>query len=112
MSLLASLLPFANLVVADESMAPTLLPGDRVLAWRKPFGSRIREGDIVVLRDPTESGRLLVKRIASLAGGMATVLGDNASVSRDSRAFGPVRMSLILGRVAYRYLPSYRRGPM
>ena len=111
-SILAALLPFANFIVADESMAPALLPGDGVIVWRKPFRGRVGEGDIVVLHDPTEPKRLLVKRVASLADGLATVLGDNTAVSRDSRSFGPVPVRLILGRVAYRYLPSHRRGPM
>jgi signal peptidase I len=33
------------------------------------------------------------------------VMGDNRSDSQDSRAFGPVRQDLIVGRVWFRYWP-------
>jgi signal peptidase I len=32
-------------------------------------------------------------------------MGDNRSDSQDSRAFGPVRQDLIVGRVWFRYWP-------
>jgi nickel-type superoxide dismutase maturation protease len=91
-------------------MQPALLPGDRVLVSR---WSRPRPGDLVVLRDPEGQSTFLVKRfVERSAQGHYVVRGDNPNVSRDSRMFGPVPPSLIIGRVVWRYLPAERRGPV
>jgi nickel-type superoxide dismutase maturation protease len=90
-------------------MRPALEPGDRLLVvcW-----SRLKPGDLVVLRDPESRSTMLVKRVSTIdpINGDVTVRGDNPNVSRDSREFGPVPGALILGKVIYRYLPGERRG--
>ena len=93
-------------------MVPTLLPGDRVLVWRGlgPLRPPIRVGDLVALADPRDPGRVMVKRVADVAGAGVSVLGDNETASTDSRHFGPVSAAAIHGRVVYRYLPEERRG--
>ena len=48
----------------------------------------------------------------SLSEGEYIVLGDNRDDSRDSRAFGPVHRSFIVGRVWRRYGPPSRSGPL
>jgi nickel-type superoxide dismutase maturation protease len=95
--------------VRGASMRPTLEPGDRllVLAWR-----RIRAGDLVALSDPRQPARTLVKRVARVDDARLTVLGDDPAVSTDSRSFGPVPRSSVLGRAVYRYGPSRRAGPI
>ena len=40
------------------------------------------------------------------------LLGDNRSESPDSRTFGPVNKTLILGRVWFRYWPPRTWGPL
>ncbi len=101
--------PLTRFVVADRSMSPTLEPGDRllVLTWPRPA-----VGDVVVARDPEAPGRYLVKRVAAIAAGRYVLRGDNAGLSRDSRWFGPVARERLVGRVAWRYLPAERRGPV
>jgi len=81
-------------------MEPTLATGDYVLVnrWSYKVG-RPAKGDLVVLRDPESPARYLVKRIADVGVSGAYVVGDNAPLSRDSRAFGPVPEDLIVGRV-------------
>ena len=93
-------------------MVPTLLPGDRVLVWRGlgPLRPPIRVGDLVAVVDPRDSERVMVKRVAGLAGTEVVVRGDNEAASTDSRHFGPVSAAAIRGRVVYRYLPDERRG--
>ena len=93
-------------------MVPTLLPGDRVLVWRGlgPLRPPIRVGDLVAVVDPRDSGRVMVKRVAGLAGTEVVVRGDNEAASTDSRHFGPVSAAAIRGRVVYRYFPDERRG--
>ncbi len=133
-----------HVVVADESMAPTLRPGDRLLVDRRAYRDEApRVGDVVVLADPEQPGRWLVKRVAavgpgrfwpsdggplpvagpetdgslppgravepvSLAPASVYVLGDGPG-SRDSRQFGPVPGSAIVGRAYRRYAPADRR---
>ena len=93
--------------VVGQSMLPTLSPGDRLLVRRS---RRIHEGDIVAFADPQEPSRTLVKRVSSIDGANFVVLGDNRGASRDSRAFGEVAMSQVIGRVWYRYFPPEARG--
>jgi nickel-type superoxide dismutase maturation protease len=101
-------LPIRRFLIEDTSMQPALEPGDRLLVsgWLP-----VRSGDMVVFRDPEAPSTWLVKRVAGLGpGGDVLVRGDNPNVSRDSRHFGPVPRSLVLGRAFYRYLPPARRG--
>ena len=96
--------------VSGHSMAPQLLPGDRVVALR---GLPTRPGDVVAAVDPRGGSRLLVKRVAAVQPDGALVLvGDNPVASTDSRTFGPVPARLVTGRVVWRYLPRNRRGPV
>ena len=94
-----------RVVVEGDSMRPTLLPGDRLLTVPHP---RVRAGDLVVVADPRERRRLLVKRVATVSGRWLTVAGDNPVVSTDSRVFGPLHG--VAGRPVYRYHPSHRAG--
>ncbi len=90
-------------------MEPTLTSGDRLLVVRR---TAPRVGDIVALRDPDATGRLLVKRVVSVVGGRIAVQGDNARWSTDSRDFGPVDRQAVVGRAVYRYGPPGRSGPL
>ena len=86
-------------------MAPALSPGERVLVNKAAYWlGRPRPGDLVVVRDPRQPERLLIKRIGESANGDGwLVLGDNPVASTDSRAFGPVRREDIVGKVWFRY---------
>jgi nickel-type superoxide dismutase maturation protease len=93
--------------VVGTSMAPTLLPGDRLLVLRLPPAV----GRLVVVRDPRQPGRVIVKRCrARLADGSLEVRGDAPGASTDSRHFGPVPRPLVLGRPVYRYHPPAAAG--
>jgi nickel-type superoxide dismutase maturation protease len=100
-------------VVRDASMAPGLVPGDRI--WvdpRLPPDGVAHVGEIVVLRDPEYPTRTLIKRVVGrdATDGTVTVAGDARAQSRDSRAFGPVPPEAIVGVAWFRYLPRERRG--
>jgi nickel-type superoxide dismutase maturation protease len=89
-------------------MQPALRPGDRLLVcgWL-----RAKRGHVIVFRDPEALSTFVIKRIEDFTpDGQAVVRGDNPNVSRDSRQFGPVPRSLIVGRAFLRYLPAQRRG--
>ena len=94
-------------VVTGESMLPALHPGDRVVAVHY---RRVRIGDVVAVPDPRDRERLLVKRVHSLTRSTAELRGDNEAGSTDSRVFGPVPVSALIGRVVYRYGPPERVG--
>ncbi len=108
--------PLRRVEVVGASMAPALLAGDRLvvvrLPWVPPF--RPRPGQVVALVDPRRPDRVLIKRVSSVDGrhGAVDVVGDATEVSTDSRSFGPVSRSAIVGRAVYRYAPMGRSGPV
>lgn len=94
-----------RVVVEGTSMTPTLAPHDRLVVLKL---GKARPGDLVALRDPAEPDRLLVKRLRGVGPYGLDVRGDNPAASRDSRTFGPVDPSLLVGRAVYRYFPPSR----
>jgi len=101
-----------RVVVRDESMRPTLAPGDRLLVDPRAYRDRPpRVGEVVVVVDPEETSRWLVKRVAAVdpAAGTVELRGDAPEVARDSRHFGPVPIRSLVGRAYYCYFPVVRR---
>lgn len=80
-----------RVTIEGYSMAPTYLPGERLTAFRR--WRRIHEGDVVVVRDPRNPSRWLLKRCVERVGSLLDLRGDNAQASTDSRDFGlvPIR---------------------
>jgi signal peptidase I len=124
-------------------MEPEFRPGDRLLM--DPAAYRGREpsyGDVVVVEDPFDPERFLLKRIAGLPGDYLRVtatgterrsgpagsddippgaleefhipasqyfvLSDRTVRTRDSRQFGPISRSRVMGRVWRRTFPKDR----
>jgi nickel-type superoxide dismutase maturation protease len=98
-----------RVVVEGRSMEPTLAPGDRLLVVR---ARSLHAGDVVAVRDPRDPRRVLVKRIGAVLDDGVVVRGDNPGASTDSRSFGPVPSTAVLGRVFRCYAPSWRAGPV
>jgi hypothetical protein len=111
-----------RVLVAEDSMRPTLEPGDWLLVdptikvWPK-------RGTIVVIREP-DTELLAIKRVAARPGDVirttdgpirlsrsqAWLLGDDRAVSRDCRAYGPVDLDRLVARAWFRYGPRGRTG--
>jgi hypothetical protein len=70
-----------------------------------------RIGEIVVLVDPENAARWLVKRVAAFDPVARTVevRGDAIAAARDSRRFGPVTLASVIGRAYRLYFPPGRR---
>lgn len=94
------------------------LPGDQV---------ELRSGDVYVngakptepyllTQDVTQPELVVSSQMKpsawSVATGTVLVLGDNRAVAADSRAYGTLPTSAVIGRVVYRCEPSGRRGPI
>jgi nickel-type superoxide dismutase maturation protease len=77
-------------------MQPTLQPGSIVLVWR--WGKHFAVGDIVAFR---HHNSILIKRISSVAENGYEVRGDNTADSLDSRGFGTVEKSQLLGKIIW-----------
>lgn len=101
--------------VTGTSMVPALLPGDRLLVVGTPWLPQPwpRPGSIVAVRDPRLPTRILIKRVAGVnrQAGTLEVEGDATEASTDSRTFGPVDRTSVVGRAVYRYAPVARSGP-
>ena len=99
--------------VRGSSMAPALLPGDRLLVESRSYQRRSpRPGEVVLAADPRASERELIKRVAAIDEETDAVdlRGDAPDESTDSRDFGAVPLSAIRWRAAFRYWPPERAG--
>jgi signal peptidase I len=77
-----------RVTVEGYSMMPTYRPGERLSALRR--WRPVRVGDVVVVRDPRDRSRWLLKRCVAKAHSMLDLRGDNPAGSTDSREFGLV----------------------
>jgi nickel-type superoxide dismutase maturation protease len=105
--------------VVGDSMAPTLVAGERVLVVRLPRRWPVRPGTLVALQHPSPPGAtaagqrfVMVKRVAAAGPEGLDVRGDNPRESTDSRSFGLMPRSSVVGVVLYRYHPEERAGVM
>lgn len=81
--------------VVGASMLPHFRPGRIVLGWRP---RRVRPGDVVIL---LHDGLEKIKRVDRIEGDKLYVVGDNATVSTDSRQFGWLPMASVKARVVW-----------
>ncbi|XP_043725584.1 uncharacterized protein LOC122672149 [Telopea speciosissima] len=119
-----------------EEMAPTIgRQGGTLLVRKLPTTdpTRVFVGDVVVLKDLENPDNYMIRRLAAVEGyemvsteekdepfvlekDECWVLSDNEALkpkeAKDSRAFGPVPMTNIVGRVIYAMRTAVDHGPV
>jgi inner membrane protease subunit 1 len=108
-------------LLEGPSMLPTFnVSGDIVLVNRF-FDLKI--GNVLVYKSPVDPNRLVIKRVLGLPGdiilhdnkqilipkGHIWFQGDNYGFSNDSRAYGPVSIGMIQGKIEYLLFPHFKR---
>lgn len=117
-----------SVVVSGVSMLPNFKSGQRVLVCKAYWLiGAIKPNDVVVIREdsPLNTDGYIIKRVYKMPGetvdyahcpknysiangefkvpsGSIYVLGDNAEQSEDSRFFGPVELTRVIGKVVVR----------
>lgn len=100
--------------VHGDSMVPTHLPGSMVWCEVSSQGSRLRRGEVVVIRGSGGPEHLVLKRLVALAGdpcepwecgpgavptNSCLVLSDNRQRRGDSREYGAIPLAHVVARV-------------
>ena len=85
-----------EVTIRGNSMEPALLDGDNVI-FEEFQDQRLEVGDVVLCQHPF-NGKNIVKRIKRITkNNRLFVRGDNPLYSSDSRSFGPLSFSKIIG---------------
>ncbi|XP_039122895.1 uncharacterized protein LOC120259370 [Dioscorea cayenensis subsp. rotundata] len=119
-----------------EEMTPTITGEGGTLLVRKlpfPAPTQVFVGDVVMLKDPDKPDDYLVRRLAAIEGyemvskdekdepfvlekDQCWVMSDNEALkpkeAKDSRLYGPVPMTSIVGRVIYSLRSAVDHGPV
>src|SRR5690242_6724517 len=91
--------PIFKFQVKGSSMSPTIREGESVLVNRLSYLFQSpKVTDIIALSDPRD-GKVLIKRIKKIEEKRYFVEGDNKNSSTDSRIFGMIERSEIIGKV-------------
>ncbi len=89
--------------VTGNSMLPTIKSGEDVLVIPVSSATQLSPNDIVVCFHPFKTDIRMVKRIReTFYDGGCYVISDNENEGTDSRSFGVVDRSLIVGKVTSR----------
>ena len=113
---------FTTVIVSGHSMEPTFKPGQRLLASRAYWlVGGVKDNDIVVIKTGNGS-EYIIKRVYKTSGetvdwvnvpgdwhlvngeyrvpdGDIYLIGDNRPVSEDSRSFGAIPISRVIGKI-------------
>lgn len=95
--------PFSRFTVHGNSMLPTLKSGQDVLCfnWAYIF-SRPKIGDMVIVKsEKCKAESEIIKRVQKVKGDKIYLIGDNRNESTDSRNFGVIDKSKIIGKVVF-----------
>ncbi|XP_023212459.1 mitochondrial inner membrane protease subunit 1-like [Centruroides sculpturatus] len=113
-------------ICSGPSMEPTIYSNDVIVTEHiSIFRQKIKRGDVIVSRSPSNPNQYICKRVVGLPGekikrglfteftipvGHVWLEGDNKENSTDSRTYGPVPMGLLRGRAVCKVWPFYDAG--
>ncbi len=80
-------------------MLPTLKEGDLLIYKAFSKEDCLKEGLIVVIKNPYKKNQLMVKRISKVKNSSIEIIGDNTEFSIDSRQLGAINKTYIEGIV-------------
>ena len=92
---------FEKAMVRGFSMVPALGDRDKVLI--RP-GASYKVGDVIVFR---HQDRFDIKRVQSISDEGVFVVGDNEVASLDSRKFGHINPTDVVGKAVFRVEPQW-----
>lgn len=91
--------PISKFKVYGNSMYPTLKEGQAVLTFN---WGKFKAGDMVVVQSAKlKVQSAMIKRVQKIIDNKVYLVGDNKDESTDSRHFGPINKSQIIGKVIY-----------
>ena len=112
--------------IPTRSMEPAVLSGDRILADKTAYRRMApKKSDVVIFVYPDDRSKMFIKRVEALPGdtitmpdgtkqkvphGFIYVIGDNRENSVDSRHFGFVPLSDVVGKARQVYFSSGIEG--
>jgi signal peptidase I len=100
-----------RVAVEGHSMEPTLRPGDWLLVDGQAYRRRgPRTGELVVVADPREPSRWLVKRVRGVLPNGRLTLGGDHPAHLDEEQLRSFDCADVLGRPWLRYWPRARWG--
>jgi signal peptidase I len=97
--------PYIKRVIAVASDTIDIHQGHVYVNGKELSESYVYEGQATVPLDPA-------KHIWTLTAGQLFVMGDHRGDSQDSRVFGPIDKSSVIGRALIRYWPLPNFGPL
>jgi len=88
-----------NVVIKGDSMWPTLNDGT-IVRFHRIVSDEVKNGQIILTKHPLKSNLMIIKRVLSISGGSAFLVGDNPdpNASEDSHNFGPIKLSEIIAK--------------
>ena len=95
------MLPITFYKIKDRSMEPSLMDGDYIISNNLLYlvvDPSI--GDIVIVKHPIKNKKI-IKRVYSKKDKKYFIIGDNIENSDDSRRFGEVDKSSIIGKMIW-----------
>lgn len=85
--------------VDGDSMEPMFYHGDYLYASNNLKRKPPKIGDVVVAKHPYQQGVLIVKKVKNVDGSYYYLEGLNKLSSTDSRSFGSIPISRLIGKV-------------
>lgn len=98
--MLKKFFPLFRVTIKENSMKPFLKDGDTIIVM-KYFFSKPNVGDVIIFEHPTLPFTF-IKRIKKILKNKIWVEGDNKKTSVDSRNFGYINKSEIIGRMIFK----------